>query len=135
MALEFTLDATDTGLVCHGELRQQIREWLDEHGRHQESSQVWAATWEALLNAIAYGSHRGDVISIRMRLTRELSVEIEQSLEWRDWDECLGDERRSALLAMDVAPERFEAGGTVVMSKLASSVIVSRQGRSLTMLF
>src|SRR5262249_4426188 len=60
--------------------------------------QIWAATWEAIQNAVKYGSRPGDVIHIQLippRDDRYLEVELRQPLLWEDWDTMLGDRKKS----------------------------------------
>jgi len=87
------------------------------------------------MNAVAYGSYRGDVIFLRLRRTKnEIVVEVEQPVEWRDWDTSLGSARKAAL--SKGAPETAaDLGGTATLLRLADSVTASMQGRLLTLVF
>ena len=93
----------------------------------------WAATWEAIQNAVKYGSRPGDVIHIRLIPPRDdgcLEVELRQPLLWEDWDTMLGDRKKS-----EVHNGHILMGGTVIMLWLATEIQVVLLGRRITMRF
>jgi serine phosphatase RsbU (regulator of sigma subunit) len=133
--LEFTLiNAANIAEVCHSELRPKLKEWLQSQGP-QEAKEIWCVIWEALSNAVVYGSYSGDIFSLRIRrVDAGIAVEIEQPRDWRDWDRWLGTRRKDLL--PDGAPQAdADLGGTAVLLKLGNRVFASMQGRLLTLLF
>lgn len=139
--LEFNIiNADDAAEQCHGKLRGEITEWLSQVLPNGDdlTGRIWNAVWEALMNSMAYGSYRGDVISLKLRRTkRAVFVEVEQPHEWRDWDQSLGTERRSLLKSPPSPVEHLTDGGygTAALLMLADSVTGSMQGRMLTLVF
>jgi serine phosphatase RsbU (regulator of sigma subunit) len=135
---EFTLvNSADTADVCHTDLQAAVKSWLRAAGRPMVEGKVWGAIWEGLMNAIAYGSSRGEVISIKMRNTKgRIVVDIEQPKEWRDWDKSLGSARKARLPHGAPRPDSEEdLGGTATLLRLAGRITASRQGRLLTLVF
>lgn len=137
---EFTLtNAIDSAQVCHSVLQKRVREWVDRLNGHS-SGRIWCAIWELAKNAVAHGSNRGEVISVKLRSTKdEVVVEVEQPAEWRGWDEFLGDARKKKL--SECADEDMgsllmgDHLGTASLLRLADAVTASMLGRRLTLVF
>jgi len=135
---EFTLtNAIDSGQIFASLLQERIRGWVDMVGGCS-SGAIWCAIWELLKNAVVHGSKRGEVISLRLRASKnDIAVEIEQPAEWRGWDEFLGDARKRTL--SESAPGNIDTLGdhlgTAVLLRLADAATASLLGRRLTLLF
>jgi serine phosphatase RsbU (regulator of sigma subunit) len=130
------MNAGDTGSVCHNELRKQLKTWAQSQGfaDQRRITQVWAATWEAIQNAVKFGSKSGDVIHIRLIPPGQegfLEVEMTQPLLWEDWDKCLGNRRKEEVNESG----QILMGGTVVMLWLADEIRVTDLGRRIIMRF
>ena len=136
---EFRLrNASDTGRVSHERLRVELRDWAISRGYDDQSARkVWAATWEAIQNAIKYGSERGEVLRILLRAAQAgvLEVEIIQPRAWRDWESELSEAKKNAVLDKVAMPDVPALGGTAIMLLLATKISVSHQGRNVTMRF
>ena len=128
------MNAGNTGAACHNELREKLKAWTRKQRFDQRRiHQVWAATWEAIQNAVKFGSRAGDVIHIRLiprEKRRFLEVELRQPLLWEDWDKVLGERSKRA-----VHTNQILMGGTVVMLWLADIIQVTDLGRTITMRF
>ena len=138
-AAEFTLvNAANAAEVCDSELRTKITEWLPSR-QLERPNRIWCAVWDGLTDAISHGSYRGAIIYIRLQKTATgIDLELEQPVEWRDWDRYLGTERKASLsdLSNGGYPQSLnDVGGTATLLRLADSVTCSRQGRLLTMSF
>ena len=93
--------------------------------------EVWNAVWEAVQNAIKYGSEAGDVIRIDLKPTPQQGIEVivTQPRRWTDWDIELGSRRSTLELT-------GEGGvGTLIMLRLSDGVSVTDQGRSIHLRF
>ena len=128
------MNAGDTGSACHNELRQSLKEWafLNEV-ELQRGAQIWSATWEAIQNAVRYGSNPRDIIQIRFISSQPkgcVEIEVRQPLIWEDWDKVLGDRRKQV-----VQTDQILMGGTVIMLWLADEIRVSDLGRRITLRF
>jgi anti-sigma regulatory factor (Ser/Thr protein kinase) len=135
---EFTLtNANDSAAVFDSILQTRIRTWV-ERLDSESPGRIWCALWEVLKNAVVHGSRRGDVISLKLRASKlDITVEVEQPIEWRKWDEYLGDVRRGKLSNYrpgnkENLPDHL---GTAVMLRLAENVTASMVGRRLTLVF
>ncbi len=126
------LNADDSGRFATGELKTALVEWsipyLPDEVRRLE---VWNAVWEAVQNAIKYGSEAGDVIRIDLKPTPQQGIEVivTQPRRWTDWDIELGSRRSTLELT-------GEGGvGTLIMLRLSDGVSVTDQGRSIHLRF
>jgi len=128
------MNAGDTGAACHNELREQLKTWGQNRGfEERRIHQIWAATWEAIQNAVKYGSKPGDVIHIQLVPPGEdgmIEVEVRQPLLWEDWDERLGGRMKR-----EVQTQKILFGGTVIMLWLANEISVTNLGRRIAMRF
>jgi hypothetical protein len=128
------INAVDTPEVSDGELQSLVRSWLrpfpeDAVGR------IWCAVWEVVMNAVKHGSYRGEVISLKLKITKGgVVIDVEQPREWRNWDEHLGSARRDSL-STGAPVLDTDLGGTATLLKLSDAVTASLQGRLLTLLF
>jgi tetratricopeptide (TPR) repeat protein len=147
------VNAVDTGEVSTTVFKDALLEWtaswIPSLERRRE---IWGATWEAIKNAIKYGSELGDVVQIKLSaqmdpsaytdlmrwMTKEelsmlrrriVKVAISQPLRWTNWDEKLGTRRRSE-------EKDFEKNvGTLMILLAANEVHVTDQGRRVEMSF
>lgn len=135
---EFTLTNTiNSAEAFHTQLQGQIRGWV-ERVEGYSSGVIWCAVWELLKNAVVHGSKRGEVISLKLRITKnKLEVEIEQPAEWRGWDVFLGDDRPERLAPpAEIRQESLDDHfGTAALLRLADTVTASMLGRRLTLVF
>ena len=133
--LELSLmNAENAPHVLHEVLRPRLKAWAGDQGLDEtRARKIWCATWEALQNAILYGSRRGDVLQIRLQRTPAggAQIEIVQPRLWPDWDTQLEESKRHPIEPGGEPP----LGGTVVMLDLSSSITGSNQGRRITMHF
>ena len=125
---EFALvNAVDSVSACDSQLFEFAKRFFGRLG-DQRQREAWNALWEAVLNSINHGSSRGEVVSIRFSETiQDLSVEIEQPREWRDWDRFLRTNSADATQDGHL--------GTTLIRKLSTNVIVSKQGRCVVLSF
>ena len=132
--LFYLVNNIDTVSVCHNELREKLKTWARENKVGEKRiRQIWSATWEAIQNAIKFGSQLGDVIRIRFSPSSDegiLEIEIEQPLIWEDWDKRLGERKKA-----EIKTNRILHGGTFVMLLLADEIRVTDLGRKITMSF
>jgi anti-sigma regulatory factor (Ser/Thr protein kinase) len=128
------LNAGDTGAACHYELREKLKGWAQNRGfEERRIRQIWAATWEAIQNAVKYGSRRGNAIYIRLIFIGYeglVKVEVTQPLLWEDWDKVLGQRMKN-----EVQTDKVLMGGTIIMLWLANEIQVTDRGRRITMAF
>jgi anti-sigma regulatory factor (Ser/Thr protein kinase) len=123
----------DAGRLSHEVIREQIKAWVREGGGNDvKSRQIWAATWEALQNAIRYGSQRGDPIRITLaRDADELRIRVTQPKSWNGAQNALAKVREEA----GSRDRKLRLGGLFTMSKLASRLRVSNRDRTIEMRF
>jgi serine phosphatase RsbU (regulator of sigma subunit) len=128
------MNAGDTAISCHNELREHLKTWAQKQEFDEKRIlQIWSATWEAIQNAVKYGSKPWDVIQIQFILPSEdgrLGIEIKQPLLWEDWEQSLGARKKKQLQSNQVL-----MGGTIIMLWLANEIRVTELGRSITMWF
>lgn len=136
---EFHLRNTnDTDIAVHEKLRKYFKQWVKAQGFSEEKTRkVWAATWEAVINAIRHGSRQEDVITIRLLAKDKdnIDVEIMQPQKWYNCGIKLGEGRKAMLSSSVKNIDDIVFGGTVVMLRLADKVFVSKDGRVITMRF
>ena len=120
--LEFSLVNAGHAGAASGQLAPVVLNWATERlGSPERALAVWAATYEAIQNAVKYGSVHNDVIAIRLKTLDEgLEVEFVQPNVWESWPEVLGESRRAAARAAEI-PIRL-GGGTITMLRLADEV-------------
>ena len=120
-------------LINDGAFDTAVREWL-ELGNFDldEYHRVFAASYEALVNAGNHGTNPGDQIFVQFRRFPDGAVEMEmlQQKEWPEWDRWLGERRRA----------EHEAGsvpwsGTVGILDNTSSITATSRGRRIKMRF
>jgi WD40 repeat protein/GTPase SAR1 family protein len=122
------LNTRDAVRLCDEEMKPDVLAWAAGHGgRTREGAlNLWAGVWEAILNAIQWGSKRGDEIRIRLMAEGDkwLVIEVEQSMPWTDYGRYLN----GPIEALDGVRD-LSYGGTVIMRRSASHVMVTLGGR------
>ena len=139
-------NAEGIGNELDGKLRPRILKWVGSD-RPAFANSIWAATWEAVANAVKHGSERGDLVTLRLTRPGGGRVEVVQvqPKRWPDADVTLGERRLRELRAL-LGPsedgsvldwlEKVETDvGTAIMLKEASEVKLAKHGRILTMTF
>jgi hypothetical protein len=139
------LEAFEDGVRLHNAgpataaARPHLQELLESHARQSGVTaparirQICTATWEAIQNAIHYGSAAGETIRIRFLppdVEGRLGIELRQPRPWPASEEHLG---RRCKAAVDAGS--FQLGGAVIMLWLADRVDVSDGGRCVTLWF
>ena len=123
----------DAGRILHELLREQIKAWVRRGGGNEiRSRQIWACAWEALQNAIRYGSQPGE--PIRIVLLTEADGLLIRITQPRPWDRARTD-LMDARERLPYDPQPGQLGGLVTISKLASSVEISNHARTIGMRF
>jgi anti-sigma regulatory factor (Ser/Thr protein kinase) len=132
LKLDIPNDA-DAARRSHEEVRRQIRAWvLRSGGNSTMSRQVWAATWEAVQNAIRYGSKPGDPIQITLAKEQSgLRIRVTQRRRWPAAEKEIAEARQN----LKSQNRRLRLGGLVTMSNLASTVNVSNRQRTIEIHF
>ena len=134
--LEFELrNAADAADACDRELKGQVMSWAQSRGTNEaRARQIWAATWEAMLNALRHGSTLGDFINVTLRVGKQgmLEVEIRQPRIWPEWDTVLGAWGKARIQEKNAG---IFLGGAVIMLKLATQISVANRGRQVLMRF
>ena len=126
------MNENDAGRICHEIVREQIKAWVHNQGwSESKSRQVWVATWEALQNAIKYGSSPGEQIGIGLCPEGEQGMRVEISQTRPSWREVIRDVKKT----LSSKPEELPLGGAVIMYKLASGISVSPDGRTVKLHF
>ena len=137
-SLEFSLrNAEDLDQELHEELKTSILAWAESHSFDEGGArEVWMATYEAIRNALEWGSDPGQTINIRLHAIEKglFEVEIEQPREWSEGPEKLGG-RRSGAPGGKVRKEEIALGGVVMMQRLANDISVREEGRKIVMRF
>ena len=127
-------NAHGVGSEYHAKLRPRVLEWVETYQcSAQKQRQIWAVLWEALQNAIKYGSTRGDLIHVRLKPghNHTFNVEIVQPEAWPLWRDMLGKQKQLTMRDnQDLA-----LGGTTLMIRLTSRIEVSDKGRTLLLFF
>jgi anti-sigma regulatory factor (Ser/Thr protein kinase) len=122
----------DAGRLSHESIREQIKTWVRQRGENEtRSRQIWAATWEAVQNAIRHGSKPGD--PIRVTLVKDadgLRIRVTQPNSWNGAQNAIAKARQD--LSSD--DRKLHLGGLVTMSKLAR-LNVSNRERTIEMRF
>lgn len=136
---EFRLvKSDDTRRALHKELKQHVLQRAKYVGLNDNESQaVWVATVEGVWNAVKYGTPPGEAIRIRLSAVGKSSmeVEIEQPLEWLDWEKELGGDRRGTIPQEIQEVKGVLSGGTIIMLKLADEPITVEEDRKVIMRF
>jgi serine phosphatase RsbU (regulator of sigma subunit)/HEAT repeat protein len=132
---EFTIiNAANTAEVCYSELRPKITDWVPSD-RLDQPNRIWCAVWDGLTDAVSHGSYRGDIIYLRLWKDSEgVVVELEQPMEWREWDRYLGIARKENL-SVGYPKSSNDVGGTATLLRLSDSITGSMQGRLLSLSF
>lgn len=138
-SLHHTDDFRAMGIAIYGELKNQLKDWMQDQGIDKVRREIiWAAISEAIQNAIRYGSEPSEVIEIRAVFTGEngLEVEIKQPRSWDHCEEILGERRKRAILTQQSLPGGYGCqGGTVIMLLHAHEIQVKEAGRIVLMRF
>ena len=140
-------NAEGIGNEIDGKLRPRILSWVG-NDRPAFANSIWAAIFEAAVNAVKHGSERGDLVTLRVTRAsggRVKAVQV-QPKRWPDADVTLGERRRREVRALGFGPSEdepvadwlteLETGvGTAIMLKEASELQLNKNGRILTMSF
>jgi anti-sigma regulatory factor (Ser/Thr protein kinase) len=123
----------DAGRRLHDEIRRRIKAWVLRHGGDQtRSRQVYAATFEAVQNAICYGSELGDVVELTVNEEPDgLRIQVTQRKEWSSAEKEFARAREH----LKCEDRRQRLGGLVTMSNLATKLNVSNGKRTIEMHF
>ena len=85
-------------LIDDGALYDAVLGWMKLGDfDSDECNRVFAASYEALVNAGNHGTNPGDQIFVEFRRLPEGVVEMEmlQQKDWPEWDRWLGERRRA----------------------------------------
>lgn len=124
----------DAGRLLHEQVRERIKEWVRQAGGSEtKSRQVWAAAWEALQNAIRYGSEKGDQVRITLaRDSDEIRIQVTQSKSWTGAHARLTNVQQKDTKCTE---PKSDLGGLGTMSRVASKITVSNKDRTIEMRF
>lgn len=123
----------DAARLSHEEIRNQVKAWVLRSGRNDTlSRQVWVATWEAVQNAIRYGSNPGDPIEVTLcQEPSGLRIRVTQRKPWAAAEQKIAEAHQN----LHSENRRLRLGGLVTMSNLASKLNVSNRQRTIEMRF
>jgi anti-sigma regulatory factor (Ser/Thr protein kinase) len=120
----------------HNVLRARFTAWLSSTRWEGDPSRVWIALFEAILNSLRHATKKGDRIRLTFTAIQgSVIVELEQPIEWRNWDTVLGPARRQELdrqVSLDTSRLNY---GTQLMLWHSDDLEVQRQGRVIKMKF
>ena len=114
-------NAVGIGNELDEKLRPRILKWVGSD-RSAFANSIWAATWEAVANAVKHGSERGDLVTLRLTRADSRQVEVVQvqPKRWPDADVTLGERRRREVRALGRAfphaTTNFPPNGWVLLS-------------------
>jgi anti-sigma regulatory factor (Ser/Thr protein kinase) len=126
-------NCSSAGQVCHELLRTDIDIWILSNGATRaRSRQVWAATWEAIQNAVKHGSSPGEIIRVKVSITsnRSFVVQVRQPRAWPGWGETI---LRAADGAID--SEHPVLGGIAIIAHLTERFEVFDGDKSVNLYF
>ena len=127
----------DIDQELHEDLKAFIIEWAVSQGFDESKARaVWTAIYEAIQNALRWGSDPGESIYIGLQATEKgfLEAEIGQPRKWPGGAKKL-KEHASGVPRGKVRKEDLTLGGVVVMQRLADDISVREEGRKIVMRF